>query len=132
MILHFETMHASSERLEEKRIDIIEFLKTHVKDFDQSKFQVMLSKIKESGFATIVKNYQFKIVGVALLCKEKMGLMDTNDILEFMAIHKDFRNSGIGQQLIEKLKINTDPNFDVRDNNLANDFFEKQGLTVKK
>lgn len=132
MILHFETHYSTSPMLEEKRIDIVEFIKYHVQEIDQNILQVILQNIKDSGVATLVRNYQFKIVGVALLCKEKISKVTTQDILEIIAIHKDFRNSGIGRQLLEKLRIGNPNDIQFRDYNLANTYFTKHGLQIAK
>ncbi len=131
MILHFETIHATSPRLEENKLDIIEFIRSNVQEIDQRVLKKILQNIKESGFATLVRNYQFKVVGIALMCKEKISKVSNQEILEILAIHKDFRNTGIGQSILEKLKAEQS-NLQVRDYNLATAYFAKHGLEFTK
>lgn len=130
MILHFETVYPSSVHLEKSKKDISTFFKNHVKEIDIKKLNLILDKIMKGGVATLVRNYQYKIVGVALLCKEKINKLSSKETLEVIGIHNEFRSAGIGQQLIEKLQLNKHFDFDVRDINLANGFFAKLGLQV--
>ena len=121
----------------EKR-EIINFLFEHLQEFGDPKKDIQKAidfSIKEiesfGGFTMLLKDGD-KIVGATVINKTGMGGYIPENILVYIATHKDYRGKGLGKDLMQKaIEYSTgDIALHVEANNPAKILYEKLGFTT--
>jgi len=91
-----------------EKLEIIDFLSEHLQEYGDPKKDIQKAidySIKEfisfGGFTILIKEDK-TIVGVTVVNKTGMGGYIPENILVYIAIHKDFRGKGLGKKLMQK------------------------------
>jgi len=119
---------------------ITKFLHQHLEDCkDDAKAirQALLYAAKEipslGGYTFIAKENEH-IVGAIVLNKTGMKSYQSENLLVYLAVHKDYRNKGIGSKLIKEAVnyCNGNITLQVQKESSAIKLFEKNGFTSQK
>lgn len=120
---------------------ITNFLQLHLvncKDNKKAIRQSLLYAAKEitslGGYTFITKEKGI-IVGAIVINKTGMKDYQSENLLVYLAVHKDFRKQGIATKLLEEAIRYCDGNITLqinKENNDAIKVFEKNGFTSKK
>ncbi|MCG8476173.1 MAG: GNAT family N-acetyltransferase [Cytophagales bacterium] len=117
--------------------EIIDFLFEHLQEYGDPKEDIQKAidySIKESvsfgGFTMLIKDDE-AIVGVTVINKTGMGGYIPENILVYIATHKDFRGKGLGKTLMQKAidHCTGDIALHVEAGNPAKHLYEKIGFT---
>jgi ribosomal-protein-alanine N-acetyltransferase len=120
-----------------EKTEIINFLFEHLQEFGDPKKDIQKAidfSIKEfvsfGGFTMLIKDSD-KIVGATVINKTGMGGYIPENILVYIATHKDYRGKGLGKNLMQKaIEYSTgDIALHVEANNPAKILYEKLGFT---
>lgn len=124
----------------EEKSEIVDFLYTHLEEFGDSKadiekaidFSLNNSPMANGGFVLVTKDNS-DIVGVVVINRTGMEGYIPENILVYIATHKERRGKGIGKKLIEKTKelVNGDIALHVEPDNPAKYLYEKVGFENK-
>lgn len=132
--LVFTTTNRPSEM---EKIAITNFLYEHLDGLESSKDHIrkaMDYSIKEfhsfGGF-TIVYKVDGKIVGAAILNHTGMQGYIAENILVYLAVHKEFRGNGIATRLIDQVKMHAkgDITLHLKQNASLTKMYEKFGFS---
>ncbi|TVR39453.1 MAG: N-acetyltransferase [Bacteroidia bacterium] len=124
---------------EETRKEIADFLFEHLDEFGDKHVHIMKcinfaldDKEKFGGFILISKD-DGKITGAVVINKTGMGGYIPENILVYIAVHKDYRGQGLGKELMKKTfeKAEGDIKLHVEPENPARYLYEKLGFTSK-
>lgn len=115
---------------------VIDFLHTHLQEFGDDKKDIQKSidySLKEyisfGGF-TMLLTENDKIIGTTVINKTGMGGYIPENILVYIAIHKDYRGRGLGKTLMQKAidYCKGDIALHVEADNPAKHLYEKMGF----
>lgn len=124
---------------QQQKDEIADFLYEHLDQFGDEREYIMRSinfaldeKTKFGGFI-LVSRENGKINGAVVINKTGMGGYIPENILVYIAVHKDYRGKGLGKQLMQKafehaegsIKLHVEPD------NPARYLYEKLGFTSK-
>ncbi|MEA1878499.1 MAG: GNAT family N-acetyltransferase [Bacteroidota bacterium] len=123
---------------------IVSFLNTHLDDYGDSPedigkavdFALQISnpflKILPLGGMVLIGKEDRKIVGAVVMNRTGMNGYVPDNLLVYIAVHKDFRGQGFGKQLIRKTIELTqgDIKLHVEHDNPAKFLYEKIGFTA--
>ncbi len=119
---------------------ITNFLHEHLEDSRDSKNAIRKSlkyAAKEitslGGYAFVIKNND-EIIGAAVVNKTGMSQYQSENLMTYLAVHKNYRKKGIATQLINKAVnyCNGNITLNINKENNAIKLFEKNGFESKK
>lgn len=119
---------------------ITNFLHEHLKESKDHKSAIrksLLYAAKEipslGGYAFIMEE-QDKIVGALIINKTGMSEYQSENLLVYLAVHKNFRNKGIATKLLNEAinYCNGNITLNIQKNNNAMALFKKIGFTTNK
>lgn len=117
--------------------EIVNFLHTHLQEYGDDKKDILKAidySTKEfisfGGFVMLLIENN-KIIGTTVINKTGMGGYIPENILVYIATHKDYRGKGLGKKLMQKLidYSKGDIALHVEANNPAKYLYEKMGFT---
>jgi GNAT superfamily N-acetyltransferase len=120
---------------------ITNFLYLHLEDCKDNKKAIRQSlmyaakEITSLGGYTFITKKEGIIIGAVVINKTGMKEYQSENLLVYLAVHKDFRKQGIATKLIEEAIRYCDGNMTLqidKENNAAIKVFEKNGFTSKK
>lgn len=120
----------------EKR-SVVEFLFEHLDQYGDSKESIEKAidyavnpGLKPGGFVLVAKSKE-TIVGAVVVNRTGMGGYIPENILVYIAVHKNARGHGLGKVLMEKVIARADGDIalHVEHNNPAKLLYEKMGFT---
>jgi ribosomal-protein-alanine N-acetyltransferase len=120
-----------------EKIELINFLFEHLQEYGDSKNDIQKAinySLKEftsfGGFVMMITENN-KIIGVTVINKTGMGGYIPDNILVYIATHKDYRGKGIGKKLMQKAinHAKGDIALHVEADNPAKHLYEKLGFT---
>jgi ribosomal protein S18 acetylase RimI-like enzyme len=120
---------------------ITNFLQLHLVDCTDNKKAIRQSllyaakEITSLGGYTFITKEEGIIVGAIVINKTGMKDYQSENLLVYLAVHKDFREQGIATKLLEEAIRYCDGNITLqinKENNDAIKVFEKNGFTSKK
>lgn len=120
---------------------ITNFLQLHLEDCEDNKKAIRQSllyaakEITSLGGYTFITKEEGIIVGAIVINKTGMKDYQSENLLVYLAVHKDFRKQGIATKLLEEAIRYCDGNITLqinKENNHAIKVFEKNGFTSKK
>ncbi len=123
----------------EEKSNTIDFLFNHLENFGDPKADIEKAidfSLREyssfGGFVLIAKN-DTEIIGVVVINQTGMKDYIPENILVYIATHKDHRGKGVGKQLMKKTIKLTEGNIalHVEPDNHARFLYEKIGFTSK-
>ncbi len=117
--------------------EIVDFLYNNLEQYGDPKEHILKAinySVKEStsfGGFTLVLSESNKILGAVIVNQTGMGGYIPENILVYIATHKEHRGEGIGKKLMEAtlLHANGDIALHVEQNNPAKFLYEKFGFT---
>ncbi|MFA8300928.1 MAG: GNAT family N-acetyltransferase [Hyphomicrobiales bacterium] len=118
---------------------ILNFLYTHLEEYGDPKDDIQkaidysLQRRKSFGGYIIVKKEDEKVLGAVILNKTGMDGYIPENILVYIATHKDARGKGLGRELMEKAIEITEGGIalHVEPDNPARFLYEKVGFNSK-
>ncbi|PKP30214.1 MAG: GNAT family N-acetyltransferase [Bacteroidetes bacterium HGW-Bacteroidetes-17] len=122
-----------------ERQEIVEFLYQHLEQFGDPKPHITkcidytLKDINSFGGFILVASEEAEILSAVVVNQTGMGGYIPENILVYIATHKDYRGKGIGKQLMQKaMEVSSgDIALHVEPNNPARFLYEKLGFTHK-
>jgi GNAT superfamily N-acetyltransferase len=119
--------------------EIVEFLFKHLEEFGDPKEDIIkcidyaLKEIVSFGGFVLIVYEGSEILSAVVINQTGMGGYIPENILVYIATHKDHRGKGIGKQLMQKAMevSNGDIALHVEPNNPARFLYEKLGFTHK-
>ncbi len=132
----YNTNHKANE---EERKAIIDFLYEHLEQFGdpwediEKAYKFALQETHSFGGFVLVSDEEGEITGVVLVNKTGMSGYIPENILVYIATHKDYRGKGIGKALMQKTieLADGDIALHVEPDNPARFLYEKVGFTSK-
>lgn len=123
----------------EKKQELVEFLYKHLDQFGDEKEAIRkcadyaMKEIDSLGGYIIMGYADDKLVGAVIVNRTGMGGYIPDNILVYIAIHRDFRGKGLGRQLMNKAHqmADGDMKLHVEHDNPARFLYEKMGYTSK-
>ncbi|WP_339787757.1 GNAT family N-acetyltransferase [uncultured Imperialibacter sp.] len=124
-----------------QRMLIAAFLHKHLDEFGDEKEDILKcidyaldDNLKPGGFVLVAQDKEKdKIVGAVVVNRTGMEGYIPENILVYIAMHKDYRGQGIGKQLMQKAIDSADGNIalHVEPENPAVHLYKKLGFTNK-
>ncbi|MBU1012689.1 MAG: GNAT family N-acetyltransferase [Bacteroidetes bacterium] len=122
-----------------ERQEIVEFLHQHLEQFGDPKPHITkcidyaIKEINSFGGFILVASEEAEILSAVVVNQTGMGGYIPENILVYIATHKDYRGKGIGKQLMQKAMgvSSGDIALHVEPNNPARFLYEKLGFTNK-
>lgn len=123
----------------EQKKEIAGFLFEHLDEFGDEYEAIMRcidfamdEEAKFGGFIVVAKD-QGKVAGAVVINKTGMAGYIPENILVYIAVHKDYRGQGLGKTLMQKTfdKAEGSIKLHVEPNNPARFLYEKLGFTSK-
>jgi GNAT superfamily N-acetyltransferase len=119
---------------------ITKFLHQHLEDSEDSKSAIRKSlmyaakEIPSLGGYVFVMEEEDKTIGAIVINKTGMSGYQSENLLAYLAVHKEYRNKGIATKLIDEAIPYCKGNITLNINNDSNaiNLFEKKGFTSKK
>lgn len=119
--------------------EVVDFLHEHLEEFGDEREDIMncleyaLSDRPHQGGFILMQRHKSKIVGVVVMNKTGMSGYIPENILVYIATHKDYRGWGLGTRLMNESisRVNGDIALHVEPNNPAKFLYEKLGFTNK-
>ncbi len=124
---------------EQTRKEVADFLYEHLDQFgDKHEYitkciNFALDDQEKFGGFVLVSRDGDRITGAVVVNKTGMGGYIPDNILVYIAVHKDYRGQGLGRKLMEKTfeKAKGDIKLHVEPENPARHLYEKLGFTSK-
>jgi ribosomal protein S18 acetylase RimI-like enzyme len=119
---------------------ITKFLHQHLENSDDSLSAIrksLLYSAKEipslGGYVFVMEEKEI-IIGATVINKTGMSGYQSENLLAYVAVHKDYRNKGIATKLIDKAipYCNGNITLHINKENNAINLFEKKGFTSEK
>lgn len=138
-MLHFKIFNSSNPVTEEERMEIIDFLYTHLDKFRDTKEAIgkaiayALGESPGPGGFVLRGKLEDEIVGAVVVNRTGMEGYIPENILVYIAVDEKFRGRGYGRELMIKA-IDTaegDVKLHVEPDNPARYLYEKLGFTSK-
>ncbi|MCX7551713.1 GNAT family N-acetyltransferase [Xanthomarina sp. F2636L] len=139
-MLSFKVYTYKSKPSEEEKQNIISFLHTHLQEFSDTKeaiskcldYAVKNTVSSFGGFVLVLKE-QGLVQGITIINKTGMTDFIPENILVYIAVHKNARGKGIGKKLIQEAisLAEGDIALHVEPNNPAIKLYENLGFTNK-
>ena len=122
-----------------KTLEIVNFLHTHLEEFGDKKKDIQkaiayaMKEIPSLGGYVITYSKDDNIIGAVVVNETGMGGYIPENILVYIAIHKEYRGKGIGKKLMkDALQVaNGDVALHVEPENPAKFLYEKLGFENK-
>jgi len=119
--------------------EIVEFLHQHLEQFGDPKPHIKkcidyaLKEMNSFGGFVLVASEESEIISAIVINQTGMGGYIPENILVYIATHKDYRGKGIGKQLMQKaMEVSSgDIALHVEPDNPARFLYEKLGFTHK-
>ncbi len=137
--MQFVKFDKNNKASEQEVNSIVDFLYEHLEEFGDPKEDILKSykyameEIKSFGGFVYIAKDKDEIVGATIINNTGMIGYIPENILVYIATHKDHRGKGIGKQLMDKL-INDcegDIALHVESNNPARFLYKKKGFEKK-
>ncbi len=138
-MLNFKIFNSSNPITEEERMEIIDFLYTHLDKFRDTKEAIgkaiayALSETAGPGGFVLRGKLQDEIAGAVVVNRTGMGGYIPENILVYIAVDEKFRGKGYGRELMNKAIdiAEGDVKLHVEYDNPARFLYEKLGFTSK-
>lgn len=144
-MLRFKIFNSNRDISSIEKDEIVEFLFNHLDEFGDSRedigkavnFALRINSpsipIVPLGGMVLQGKEDGKIVGVVVMNRTGMSGYIPDNILVYIAVHKDFRGKGYGKKLMKKAieLTNGDIKLHVEPENPARYLYEKLGFTSK-
>ena len=137
--MDFEFFSPEKKLTEEQQKEVADFLFKHLDEFGDNYQAIMRciifamdNKSKFGGFV-LTSRENGKITGAVIINKTGMSGYIPENILVYIAVHKDYRGKGLGKELMLKTfeYADGDIKLHVEHNNPAGFLYEKLGFTSK-
>lgn len=130
---------AQSQPTKEKKEELIQFLFTHLEQYGDKKediekcYKYAMQHNNADGGFVIEALYEGQLVGVSIINKTGMNGFIPENILVYIATHKDYRGKGIGSKLLQTIIETCEGNIalHVEHDNPALQLYKKFGFTNK-
>lgn len=139
-MLSFKVYNSKSKPSEEEKQFIVDFLHKHLQEFSDTKkaiskcldYAVKNTVSSFGGFILELREHN-KVQGIAIINQTGMADYIPENILVYVAVHKNARGKGFGIKLIQEVISLTEGDIalHVEPNNPAVKFYEKLGFTNK-
>lgn len=139
-MLSFKVYNSKRKPSEEDKQNIVNFLHTHLQEFsdpinDITKcldYAVKNNVASFGGFVLVIVEHNV-VQGITIINKTGMNGYIPENILVYIAVHKQSRGKGIGKRLLEKAISIADGDIalHVEPNNPARKLYESLGFTNK-
>lgn len=137
--MEFQILRPNDTVSQEQKKEIADFLYEHLDQFGDEHQYIMKSiefsfdEEKKFGGFVVLSRENGQLTGAVVINKTGMGGYIPENILVYIAVHKDFRGVGLGRQLMQKafdeaegsIKLHVEPE------NPARYLYEKLGFTSK-
>lgn len=119
--------------------EIADFLFNHLDEFGDNILDIkkcldyaLSNYPHQGGFALLAKD-EGQIIGAVIMCQTGMEGYVPENLLVYIAVHKEYRGQGVGKQLMQKAIDLAKGNIalHVEPNNPAKILYEKLGFTNK-
>lgn len=132
------TFHAQNLPQSQLKQQLVDFLHTHLEQYGDSKSAISkaidysLGQNNSPGGFTILLQDNDIIKGVVVVNRTGMREYIPENILVYIATHRDYRGEGLGKKLMEKViaEAQGDIALHVEANNPAKKLYEKFGFTT--
>ncbi len=140
MKLSFKVLNSSSdEDLSYSNKKIAQFLNTHLDEFGDSVEDILacldyvFAKDMGKGGFVLVGIHKEEMIGAVVINETGMSKYIPENILVYIAVHRDYRGKGLGKQLMHKALELTkgDVALHVEPDNPAKRLYERLGFTNK-
>lgn len=119
--------------------EVTDFLHEHLDEFGDPKEDILncleyaLSDRPHQGGFILIQRHSSKIVSVVVMNKTGMSGYIPENILVYIAVHRDFRGMGLGQRMMKEAisRVNGDIALHVEPDNPAKRLYEKMGFDNK-
>ena len=138
--MNFDISYSDSENPTEfDREDIADFLFEHLDEFGDEKEHILNcigyaygDEAGQDGLI-LIAHEEGQIAGVVIINETNMGGYIPENILVYIAVHRDYRGQGLGSRLMERIIEATDGDIalHVEEHNPALHLYEKYGFTNK-
>ncbi len=136
--LSFKVLNSSSgEDIIYNNQKIAQFLNTHLDEFGDSVEDILacLAYVfdKDKGGFVLLGLHNEELIGAVVINETGMSKYIPENILVYIAVHRDYRGKGLGKQLMhEALKlVKGDVALHVEPNNPAKKLYERLGFSNK-
>lgn len=137
--MDFEIFKPEKKLTEKQQKEVADFLFKHLDEFGDNYQAIMRciyfamdDKVKFGG-SVLVSRDNGNITGAVVINKTGMSGYIPENILVYIAVHKEYRGKGLGKELMLKTFENVDGSIKlhVEHNNPARFLYEKLGFTSK-
>lgn len=138
--MNYTFYHPKDNISEKRKTEIADFLFQHLDEFGDEHDAIMRcinfamdDKTKFGGFILVSENEEDGITGAVIINKTGMAGYIPENILVYIAVHKNHRGKGLGKELMLKTfdKAEGSIKLHVEPNNPARFLYEKLGFTSK-
>ena len=138
-VMEYEVLTGIDNPTYLQKNEIANFLEEHLDEFGDSKHAIMLcldyalsSYGHQGGFVLLAKD-EGEIAGAVVMNKTGMESYIPENILVYIAVHKNHRGKGLGKELMERAinAANGSIALHVEPNNPAKRLYERLGFTNK-
>ena len=137
--MEFQTLTAINSATYLEKNEIADFLCEHLEQYGDTKEDVMkcldyaLSNYPHQGGFALLAREDGEIAGAVIMNQTGMEGFIPENILVYIAVHKNYRGRGLGKQLMEKAISLAKGNIalHVEPDNPAKKLYEKLGFTNK-
>jgi len=143
--MDFEFLRKTNKVEKEKRVELVEFLYQHLDEFGDSREDIMkavnyslgngdgLNVSEPYGGFCLISRENGSIKGAVVINQTGMNGYIPENILVYIAVHRDMRGKGLGKELINKALEKADGNvaLHVEPHNPARFLYEKIGFSSK-
>lgn len=132
-----QTFHAQNLPQTELKQQLVDFLHNHLEQYGDTKSAISKAidyslglNNSPGGFTILLKDNDI-LKGVVVVNQTGMGEYIPENILVYIATHRDYRGEGLGKKLMEKViaEAEGDIALHVEANNPAKKLYEKLGFT---
>src|SRR5690606_38605412 len=113
-MMQTQTFHAQNLPQTELKQQIVDFLYTHLEQYGDTKSAISKAidyslgiHNSPGGFTMILRDNEI-LKGVVVINRTGMGEYIPENILVYIATHKDYRGEGLGKKLMEKVIAQTE------------------------
>jgi ribosomal-protein-alanine N-acetyltransferase len=136
-MMQTQTFHAQNLPQSELKPQLVDFLHTHLEHYGDTKSAISkaidysLGLNNSPGGFTMLLSDNDILKGVVVVNRTGMGEYIPENILVYIATHRDYRGEGLGKKLMEKVinEAEGDIALHVEANNPAKKLYEKFGFT---
>ena len=137
MTEQFNIYNSKKKLSKEEKLNLVDFLINHLDEYGDERVDIKkaidysVQDIKSAGGSIILLHSEKNIIGAVVINQTGMGGYIPENILVYIAIHKNKRGEGLGSKLMKKAIEITDGDIalHVEANNPAKHLYKKFGFT---